>query len=108
MFNRYMNPQGFSEFCPPEKEPTADYEDVSAPQDYTPKDKPRTNGKGLFGSGIKLPEFDADTVLMLVLVYFLISDELSPSSKEDGDTEKSKNKISDTLLIIGALLLLGF
>ena len=108
MFNRYMNPQGFCEFCPPEKEPAADYEDVSAVSDNPTKDKPRTANKGLFGSGIKLPEFDADTVLMLVLVYFLISDELSPSSKEDGDTEKSKNKISDTLLIIGALMLLGF
>ena len=46
------------------------------------------------GNGLKLPEFDADTLLLLVLVYFLIA---------DGD-----DNISDTLLIIGALLLLGF
>ena len=50
--------------------------------------------KGLFGGYIKLPEFDADTILLLVLVYFLVAD----------DTEN----ISDTLLIIGVLLLLGF
>ena len=45
----------------------------------------------MFGGNIKLPEFDADTVLLLVLVYFLVAD----------DTEN----ISDTLLIIGVLLL---
>ena len=50
--------------------------------------------KGLFGGNIKLPEFYADTILLLVLVYFLVAD----------DTEN----ISDTLLIIGVLLLLGF
>lgn len=50
--------------------------------------------KGLFNGNIKLPEFDADTVLLLVLVYFLVADD-------------SEN-ISDTLLIIGVLLLLGF
>ncbi len=50
--------------------------------------------KGLLGSGIKLPEFNADTILLLVLVYFLVADD-------------SEN-ISDTLLIIGVLLLLGF
>lgn len=50
--------------------------------------------KGLFGNNIKLPEFNADTILLLVLVYFLVADD-------------SEN-ISDTLLIIGVLLLLGF
>jgi hypothetical protein len=108
MFNRYINPDAFGEVPrsekPPEPQP---YEDVSNQSGSADK-KPSGTAKGLFGSGIKLPEFDADTILMLVLVYFLISDELSPSSKDDGDSEKSKNKISDTLLIIGALLLLGF
>ncbi len=64
----------------------------------TPASKPRPKSfgglKGLFGGNIKLPEFDADTLLLLVLVYFLVADE----------TEN----ISDTLLIIGVLLLLGF
>ena len=50
--------------------------------------------KSLFGGNIKLPEFNADTILLLVMVYFLVSDD-------------SEN-ISDTLLIVGVLLLLGF
>jgi hypothetical protein len=108
MFTRYITPDAFGEVPrsekPPEPQP---YEDVSNQSGSADK-KPSGTAKGLFGSGIKLPEFDADTILMLVLVYFLISDELSPSSKDDGDSEKNKNKISDTLLIIGALLLLGF
>lgn len=60
------------------------------------EERPKNLGglKGLFGGNIKLPEFDADTILLLVLVYFLVAD----------DTEN----ISDTLLIIGVLLLLGF
>jgi hypothetical protein len=66
----------------------------------------KQKSKGLFGGAIKLPEFNTDTILMLVLVYFLVSDELSPPSKEDG--ESKNNNITDTLLIIGALLLLGF
>ena len=108
MFNRYINPDAFGEVQRSEKPPEPQlYEDVSNQSGSADK-KPSGTAKGLFGSGIKLPEFDADTILMLVLVYFLISDELSPSSKDDGDSEKSKNKISDTLLIIGALLLLGF
>ena len=41
-----------------------------------------------------MPEFDADTILLLVLVYFLVADD--------------NENISDTLLIIGVLLLLGF
>lgn len=60
------------------------------------EEKPRGLGalKGLFGGNIKLPEFNADTILLLVLVYFLVADD-------------SEN-ISDTLLIVGVLLLLGF
>lgn len=109
MFNRYLNPDGFSEIPREGAEQSQTYEDISSPPKSAPsKEKQKSNSRGLFGGGIKLPEFDADTILMLVLVYFLISDELSPSSKEDGDNEKSKNNISDTLLIIGALLLLGF
>ncbi|MBO7275260.1 MAG: hypothetical protein J6V15_02685 [Clostridia bacterium] len=109
MFNRYINPDAFGEIPRSEKPPEPQlYEDVSSQTCGTDTQKSGGTGKGLFGSGIKLPEFDADTVLMLVLVYFLISDELSPSSKDDGDDEQGKNKISDTLLIIGALLLLGF
>ena len=108
MFNRYLNPDGFSEIPRKDAEHSQTYEDISPPKSAPSNEKQKSSSRSLFGGGIKLPEFDADTILMLVLVYFLISDELSPSSKEDGDNEKSKNNISDTLLIIGALLLLGF
>ena len=59
------------------------------------KSQPRQSGalKNLLG-GLKLPELNSDTLLLLVLVYFLIADE--------------GENISDTLLIIGVLLLLGF
>lgn len=59
-----------------------------------PSQKAGSMLKGLLGGGIKLPEFSTDTILLLVLVYFLVADD-------------SEN-ISDTLLIIGVLLLLGF
>ncbi len=64
------------------------------PQQTTAKPRAANPLKGLFGGNIKLPEFDADTILLLVLVYFLIADD--------------NENISDTLLIIGVLLLLGF
>ncbi len=72
------------------------FADVTAPAQEMPKTKPRASNplSGLFGGNIKLPEFDADTILLLVLVYFLIADD--------------NENISDTLLIIGVLLLLGF
>ncbi len=49
--------------------------------------------KNMLGNNIKLPEFNGDTILLLVLVYFLIAD--------------PDDKISDTVLIIAALFLLG-
>ena len=72
------------------------FSDISSEQTDIPqaRNKNQSALKGLFGGNIKLPEFDADTILLLVLVYFLVAD----------DTEN----ISDTLLIIGVLLLLGF
>lgn len=77
----------------PEDQPV--FADVAVPPQPTkPSNKNPSTLKGLFGSNIKLPDFDADTVLLLVLVYFLVAD----------DTEN----ISDTLLIIGVLLILGF
>ena len=52
--------------------------------------------KGLLGGSIKMPEINADTILLVVLAYFLIAD----NDKEE--------KISDNLLIVAALLILGF
>lgn len=99
LYNRYIAgawPDG-----PPPKQQSADkppapeFSDISA-SDPAPQPRPKGSGglKSLFGGNIKLPEFDADTVLLLVLVYFLVADE--------------NENISDTLLIIGVLLLLGF
>lgn len=104
MYNRYINNSFFTQPPSPPKEEKEVFEPVNNPS--SENDQEKKKGKGLFGGAIKLPELNADTVLMLVLVYFLISDELSPSSNEDGEI-KNKN-ITDTLLIIGALLLLGF
>lgn len=70
------------------------FEAVSAEPEPPEKARGLSALKGLFGGNIKLPEFNADTILLLVLVYFLVADD-------------SEN-INDTLLIIGVLLLLGF
>ncbi len=103
LYNRYIAgawpeavpPPKDTPYTPPSEEPV--FAEIPA-EDPVSAPPPRSKGlnglKGLFGGNIKLPEFDADTVLLLVLVYFLVADE----------TEN----ISDTLLIIGVLLLLGF
>lgn len=96
LYNRYMAgawPEGAGTpaFSPAEPQ----FKEIPAEEPQPPpKTKAPSGLKSLFGGNIRLPEFDADTVLLLVLVYFLVADE----------TEN----ISDTLLIIGVLLLLGF
>lgn len=99
MYNRYLNADGFDEYfapiaheeTPPEPEPAA--------QAPPPKAKGGLQGLlGGLGDKIKLPDLDSDTILLLVLVYFLVTDK---DAEDDG-------KITDTLLIVGALLLLGF
>ncbi|HIU43631.1 MAG TPA: hypothetical protein IAB67_04955 [Candidatus Ventrousia excrementavium] len=100
MYNRYMNSGGFEDFFKPVEAPApppaAEPEVPVAPVEPT-ENKPKGLSsvlKNLTGGGLKLPEFDTDTLLLLVLVYFLIADDDS--------------NLSDTLLIIGILLLLGF
>jgi len=86
MYNRYFGSAGRALPPQPPAEPPA-----------PPEEKERSGIlKGLFGGNFRLPELNPDTLLVLVLVWFLITD-------EDGDAN-----ISDTVLIIGALLLLGF
>lgn len=99
MYNRYMNSGGFEDFfkpveapAPPAAEPEVPVEPVE-PTENKPKGLSSVL-KNLTGGGLKLPEFDTDTLLLLVLVYFLVADDDS--------------NLSDTLLIIGILLLLGF
>ena len=101
MFNRYV-PGGFDLPPPPEEQPAPPppaepvFADVTAEEPAAEGDKKGLIGslKSLFGSNVKLPDMNADTVLLLVMVYFLVADD--------------KENISDTLLIIGVLLLLGF
>ena len=100
MYNRYMNSGGFEDFFkpveapapPPAAEPEVPVEPVE-PTENKPKGLSSVL-KNLTGGGLKLPEFDTDTLLLLVLGYFLVADDDS--------------NLSDTLLIIGILLLLGF
>ena len=108
LYNRYIagawpdgapkeRPADAMQSYPTQEEPVfTDISDEAVPTTQAGHTAQKSNSalKGLFGGNIKLPEFDADTVLLLVLVYFLVAD----------DTEN----ISDTLLIIGVLLLLGF
>ena len=98
MYNRYIAgawPEPGPPYSQPSEPPAEPaFTDIPAEEPQPQRPKGLNGLKGLFGSNIKLPEFDADTLLMLVLVYFLVADE----------TEN----ISDTLLIIGVLLLLGF
>ena len=58
----------------------------------------RGNGKTWHG-GQDVVGLDSDTILLLILVYFLLAD-----TDENGE----KSNLADTLLIVGALLLLGF
>ena len=72
----------------------------SEPQARPENQPPRKSGLlGSLGQRLKLPELDSDTILLLVLVYFLLAD-----TDENGE----KSNLADTLLIVGALLLLGF
>ena len=98
MYNRYINSGGFEEYNS-QAEQTAQEADYSPPGEKN--EIPTSKGgfsalKDMITNNIKMPEFNMDTVLLLVLVYFLIV-----------DSDDQKN-MSDTLLIIGALLLLGF
>ena len=107
MYNRYI-PGGFDlpppdqqplplDQQPPTPEPEAPaFADLSAEETPAEPEKKSlvASIKSLFGNNIKLPDMNSDTVLLLVLVYFLVADD--------------KENISDTLLVIGVLLLLGF
>lgn len=93
MYNRYINNDFADFFAPvegaePPDPPPVEYADVE------PEPQAREGLLGGLMSHIKLPEFDAETIVLLVLVWFLVA--------EEGES------ISDTLLIVGVLLLMGF
>ena len=93
MYNRYVS-GGFEDLFAPVEDPPQEQHDsfVDVEETEEAKEEPPRR-EGLFG-GIKLPEMNAETILLLVIVYFLIA--------EEGES------IGDTLLIIGILLILGF
>ncbi len=83
MFNRYV----------PSSLPwPTDEKDLSRPAGEIKK----TGIDSLFGGKLKVPRLNADTVLLLVIAYFLVAD--------PGD-EKPRPEI---LVILGILLILGF
>ena len=99
MYNRYIN------FSGPQPQPPDDGFQFAEPE-TAPESEPRPAAentehprgglgglKNLLGSNLKLPDINGDTLLLLVLVYFLVAD--------------PDDKISDTVLIIAALFLLG-
>ena len=93
MYNRYIS---FEDEYPPREcaipESGDSREDKGTPRCETRQPSGASALKNIFGS-LKLPELNSDTILLLVLVYFLASD--------------SDDNVSDTVLIIAALLLLG-
>jgi hypothetical protein len=105
MYNRYIQ-GGFDGYFgppPPPPPPFAPVDGFHGPPPHGPPhhhhphhEPPPPPPGGLLGAlgGIKLPELDGETIMLLALVYFLIS--------EEGEN------VSDTLLIIGVLLMLGF
>ena len=99
MYDRYFQGDGFEAFFPQ----AAHLSPPSpAPESSPAPENPPSRKSGLLGNlgqHLKLPELDSDTILLLVLVYFLLSD-----TDENGE----KYNTADTLLIVGALLLLGF
>ena len=95
MYNRYINAGDFIPRDAPEQGRSAD-DPTACRQNPHGQQTPVGNPSGLralLGDRFKLPELSQENLLLLVLVYFLVTDE--------GD------KPSDVLLLIAALFLLG-
>lgn len=102
MYERYKNASAYQDFFE-----TSDFRPVPssarpAPQRQPPHRAPppaerqKSNAlSGLF-ENIKLPEFNADTLILLLMVFFLLG--------EDDDNFN----IGEMLIIVAILLLLGF
>ena len=110
MYNRYINADGFTPRPDPmaqnvrqapdeagahmgQTPPPAGAQTAGEPQ--TGEERPRglAGLRNLLGSSLKLPDLNSDTLLLLAMVYFLVAD--------------PEDKISDTVLIIAALFLMG-
>ena len=98
MYNRYINAEGFipqQEEAPPREQHRADpnrFQNCGPPPGQGTQG-PRSPLHALLGDRFKLPDLSQENLLLLVLVYFLVTDE--------GD------KPGDILLLIAALFLLG-
>ncbi|MGM9639677.1 MAG: hypothetical protein ACI3XT_08830 [Butyricicoccaceae bacterium] len=108
MYNRYINADGFTQRPDPADWNTGQPQDQNgprsgpAPAGAEPSAEPQGYGerprglaglRNLLGSSLKLPDLNSDTLLLLAMVYFLVAD--------------PEDKISDTVLIIAALFLMG-
>lgn len=108
MYNRYINADGFTQRPDPAAWNTGQPQEQNrprsgpAPAEAKPAAEPQDNGerprglaglRNLLGSSLKLPDLNSDTLLLLAMVYFLVAD--------------PEDKISDTVLIIAALFLMG-
>ena len=91
MLNRYMDPEGWDRLFGP-AQPAAAPEAQADPEPE--QGSARSSLQDLLGG--RLRDINAETLVLVALIYFLVAD------RDEGD-----DKISDTLLIIGALLLFG-
>ena len=96
MYNRYINADDFIP-KPEDVPPRQEHGQNSKPPDWNNAPgqgcPPRSPLHALLGDRFKLPDLSQENLLLLVMVYFLVTDE--------GD------KPSDVLLLIAALFLLG-
>ena len=94
MFNRYMDPEGWQLLTGPPQE-------QAVPAGPTPADDETEPAAAFSGLRKLLSErlngISTETLVMAALVYFLVA-----------DREEADDRVSDTLLIIGALLIFGF
>lgn len=89
MYNRYINSNGGQFFT---AEPVEDFENEPI---FEQNNQQQTGQGGLRGIFSRLGmTFDADTIFLLVIVYFLIAD--------------GEDDLMETLLIVAALLFMGF
>lgn len=99
MYNRYINADGFTPRPDPMAQNARQAPDEAGAQTagepQTGEERPRglAGLRNLLGSSLKLPDLNSDTLLLLAMVYFLVAD--------------PEDKISDTVLIIAALFLMG-
>ena len=94
MLNRYIDPEGWDRLFGPAAPSAEQSAEPAAPQPGPQKGSAFSALQELLGG--RLRDINAETLVLVVLVYFLVAD------RDEGD-----DKISDTLLIIGALLLFG-